>query len=396
MSVSEKYIELGDRYFLHTYNRAPLVLEKGEGVYLYDAEGKRYLDFASGIGVFALGYGNREYNDALKNQIDLLVHTSNLYYNEPSCTAAKSICGISGMDRVFFTNSGAEAIEGAVKSARKYAFTCDGTTDHEIIAMENSFHGRTMGALSVTGNAHYREPFEPGIGNIRFARFNDLESVSSLVNSRTCAVICETLQGEGGVHPASDEFMKGLRALCSENNILLILDEVQCGMGRTGNMFAFQRYGIEPDILVLAKALGCGVPVGAFLMKQYVADKSLVPGDHGSTYGGNPFATAALNEVLRQFESRGIVDHVKNMTPYFTERLSSLDDLNIVKERRGLGFMQAIELNAGVSGIIEAARNEGLIVISAGANVLRLLPPLILEKEHIDEGVDILNKVLRT
>ena len=257
----KRVIDEAEAALLHTYNRYQVVLDHGDGVYLYDMDGKRYLDFVAGIAVFALGYNNREYNDALKAQIDKVIHTSNYYYNVPAIEAAKQIKKASGMDRVFFTNSGAEAVEGALKAARKYAYLKDGRKDHEIIAMNHSFHGRTFGALSVTGNPHYREAFEPMIGNIRFADMNDYDSVLSQVNDRTCAIILETVQGEGGIHPADGEFLRKLRALCDERDILLILDEIQCGMGRTGTMFAWQRYGVKPDIMTTAKALGCGVPV---------------------------------------------------------------------------------------------------------------------------------------
>ena len=297
----QEYIDEAESELLHTYNRYQIVLDKGDGVYLYDYNGKKYLDFVSGIAVFALGYHNESYNNALKEQIDKLIHTSNYYYNVPAIEAAKKLKAVSGMDRVFFTNSGAEAIEGAIKAARKYAYLKDGTTDHEIIAMEHSFHGRTMGALSVTGNPHYREAFEPGIGNIRFATMNDIDSVKALINEKTCAIIMETVQGEGGIHPADEAFLRELRKICDEKDILLILDEIQCGMGRTGYMFAWQKYGVKPDIMTTAKALGCGVPVGAFLLNEKVGAHSLAAGDHGTTYGGNPLVCAAGNKVLYLF-----------------------------------------------------------------------------------------------
>ncbi len=360
-----------------------------------DADGKQYLDFAAGIAVYALGYGNKDFNDALKKQIDLIIHTSNLYYNEPASLAAKAFCDISGMDRVFFTNSGTEAIEGAVKSARKYAFSESGAADHEIIAFEHSFHGRSIGALSVTGNAHYREAYGPWPGSVKFADYNDLGSVEALINKKTCAIILETVQGEGGIHPADRDFLTGIRKLCDDNGILLILDEIQCGLGRCGSMFAFEDYGIRPDILTSAKALGCGVPVGVFAMTQKVADKSLTVGDHGSTYGGNPFACAAVCEVLRQFKERDIVGHVKKLTPVLEKALDELKDkFDIVKERRGRGFMQGLELTCAPGDIIRAAQKEGLLVISAGSNVLRLVPPLIIEEEDITAMKNILDKVM--
>ena len=322
--VTKQYIEEAEQDLLHTYNRYQIVLDRGEGVYLYDIEGKKYLDFAAGIAVFALGYGNQAYNDALKAQIDKLLHTSNYYYNVPAVEAAKHLKKVSGMDRVFFTNSGAEAVEGAIKAARKYAFLKDGRTDHEIVAMNHSFHGRTMGALSVTGNPHYREAFEPGIGNIRFADMNDFESVKACVNEKTCAVILETVQGEGGIYPASEQFLKSLRALCDEKDILLIFDEIQCGMGRTGHWFAWQKYGVKPDIMTTAKALGCGVAVGAFLMTEKVGQNSLKAGDHGTTYGGNPFACAAVAKVLDLFEQNHIIEHVNEVSGYLEKTLDAL------------------------------------------------------------------------
>ena len=392
----QDYINGAEESLLHTYNRFPLVLDHGEGVYLYDTDGKKYLDFAAGIAVEALGYSNEEYKDALKQQVDALMHTSNLYYNVPIMNAAKRVLRASEMDRVFFTNSGTEAIEGAIKAAKKYAYTRDGHAGHEIIAMEHSFHGRSLGALSVTGNHHYQEPFEPLMPGVRFAKFNDLESVKALINEKTCAILFETVQGEGGIYPATEEFMKGVRALCDEHDILLILDEIQCGMGRTGEMFAWQHYGVKPDIMTSAKALGCGVPVGAFLMTQRVADKSLAPGDHGTTYGGNPFVGAAVNKVLEIMERDKITEHVKKIAPYLEEQLDKLvASYDFLTARRGLGLMQGVVCEKPVGQVASKALGEGLIVITAGSNVLRFVPPLIIEKEHVDEMIEKLNNVLK-
>jgi len=387
----QKYIEEAESALLHTYNRYRIVFDKGEGVYLYDIEGKRYLDFVAGIAVFALGYHNEEYNDALKAQIDKLIHTSNYYYNVPAINAAKKIKEVSGMDRVFFTNSGAEAIEGAIKAARKYAFRKDGRTDHEIIAMNHSFHGRTMGALAVTGNPKYREPFEPLIGNIRFADLNDMESVRAQVTDRTCAILLETVQGEGGLVPAQEQFLKQVKALCEERDILLILDEIQCGMGRTGYMFAWQRYGIKPDIMTTAKALGCGVPVGAFLMTEKVGQNSLVAGDHGTTYGGNPLACAAVEKVLDLFEKNHIIENVREVAPYLEQRLEECKQKHsCIVERRGMGLMQGLVFDHPVGEIITRALDNGLVLINAGTNIIRFVPPLIIAKENVDEMIEIL------
>jgi len=391
----KEYIDEAEKVLLHTYNRFQIVLDKGNGVTLYDLDGKEYLDFVSGIGVFALGYGNKEYNDALKNQIDKIIHTSNYYYNVPAIEAAKKLKKVSKMDRIFFTNSGAEAVEGALKTARKYAFLRDGHTDHEIIAMEHSFHGRTFGALSVTGNAHYREAFEPLIGSIRFAHYNDLESVKRLVNKKTCAIIMETVQGEGGIYPATEEFIKGVRKICDENDIILILDEIQCGMGRTGYMYAWQKFGVKPDVMTSAKALGCGVPVGAFLMTEKVAESSLVAGDHGTTYGGNPLACAAIDKVLDLFESNHIIDNVKEVSSYLEEKLDELKDrYDFIVDRRGSGLLQGLEFDHPVSDTINKALENGLILINAGTNVIRFIPPLVITKEDVDRMIAILEPCL--
>ena len=344
----------------------------------------------------AFGYGKKEYNDALKAQIDKLMHTSNLYYNVPIIHAAERVLKASGMDRVFFTNSGAEAIEGAIKSAKKYAYTRDGHAGHEIIAMEHSFHGRTIGALSVTGNAHYREPFEPLMPGVKYATFNDLSSVEAQINENTCAILFETIQGEGGIYPATEEFMKGVRKLCDEHDILLILDEIQCGMARSGEMFAWQHYGVKPDIMTSAKALGCGVPVGAFLMTERVAEKSLVPGDHGTTYGGNPFVGAAVDKVLELMEKEHLTEHVKEIAPYLEKRLDELvEKYDFLTARRGMGLMQGIVCEKPVGQVSAKALEEGLILITAGSDVLRIVPPLIIEKEHVDEMVEKLEKVFQ-
>lgn len=393
MGTMKEYIDEAERALLHTYNRFQIVLDHGDGVHLYDMDGKEYLDFCAGIAVFALGYNNQRYNDALKAQIDKLIHTSNYYYNVPAIEAAKKLKEVSGMDRVFFTNSGAESIEGAIKAARKYAYLKDGTTDHEIIAMEHSFHGRTMGALSVTGNPKYREAFEPMIGNIRFAKMNDFESVLSQVTDKTCAILFETVQGEGGIYPAKEEFMKKIKALCEEKDILLILDEIQCGMGRCGSMYAWQKYGVKPDIMTTAKALGCGVPVGAFLMTEKVAQHSLTSGDHGTTYGGNPLAAAAINVVLDLFGENHIIDNVQKTGSYLEEKLNELaDKYDVIETRRGIGMMQGLVFKVPVGPVIHKALEKGLILINAGTDIIRFVPPLVITKEDVDQMIAILTQ----
>lgn len=395
MGKMQDYIEEAEQALLHTYNRYQIVLDHGDGVYLYDSEGKKYLDFVAGIAVFALGYNNKEYNDALKNQIDKLLHTSNYYYNMPAIEAAKKIKKASGMDRVFFTNSGAEALEGAIKTARKYAYLKDGNTDHEMIAMNHSFHGRTMGALAITGNPKYREPFEPLIGNVKFAELNDFDSVLAQVTDKTCAIILEPVQGEGGLTPATEEFLTRVRALCDEKDILLIFDEVQCGMGRTGYMYAWQRFGIKPDVMTSAKALGCGVPVGAFMMTERVGQNSLTSGDHGTTYGGNPFVCAAVSKVLDIFEKDNVLENVREVSPYLEQRLQELvDKHDCIIERRGVGFMQGLVFENAVGEIINKALEKGLLLINAGPNIIRFLPALTVTKENIDDMIAILDSCI--
>lgn len=392
----QQYIEEAEKALLHTYNRYQVVFEKGDGVFLYDLEGKRYLDFVSGIAVFALGYHNKEYDDALKEQINKIIHTSNYYYNVPAIEAAKKLKEISGMDRVFFTNSGAEAIEGAIKTARKYAYLKDGRTDHEIIAMNHSFHGRTMGALSVTGNPHYREAFEPMIGNIRFAELNDFDSVLAQVSDRTCAILFETVQGEGGIYPATGEFLRKVRRLCDERDILLILDEIQCGMGRTGTMFAWQRFDVKPDVMTTAKALGCGVPVGAFLMTEKVGAHSLTAGDHGTTYGGNPLACAAVCKVIELFEKQKVLDHVNTVGAYLSERLDEvMEEFACVQAHRGVGFLQGLVFDRPVGDIITKAMEKGLVLINAGTDIIRFVPPLVITEEDVDAMIRILEESIR-
>lgn len=392
----KEYIDVAESALLHTYNRYQIVLDKGEGVHLYDIEGKEYLDFVSGIGVFALGYGNKEYNDALKEQIDKITHTSNMFYNVPAIEAAKKLKEVSGMDRVFFTNSGAEAVEGAIKAARKYAYLKDGCTDHEIIALDHSFHGRTMGALAVTGKKAYREAFEPLIGNVHFANMNDFDSVKKLVNGKTCAIIMETVQGEGGIYPADKEFIEAVYALCQEKDILLILDEIQCGMGRCGSYFAWQQYNVKPDIMLTAKAVGGGVPVGAFLLGEKAAAASLVAGDHGTTYGGNPLACAAVKKTLDLFEENNIIEHVNSVGTYLEEALNKVADKHsCIITRRGKGLMQGLAFDKPVAGIINKAIAKGLLLISAGTDVIRFLPPLIITKEDVDVMIGILEEAIK-
>lgn len=409
--ADEKMINRAEQVLYKTYNRFPVVFDHGKGVTLWDSEGQEYLDFGAGIAVMGLGYADEEYTQAVKAQLDKLTHISNLFYNEPSITAGEKLLKVSGMDKVFFTNSGTEAVEGALKIAKRYHYNklhetmgdgFDGCEEKEIdmtgeiIAMNHSFHGRSLGALSVTGNAHYQAPFAPLIPGIRFADFNDLDSVKSQITDKTCAIIMETIQGEGGIYPAEEAFLKGVRALCDEHDILLILDEIQCGMGRTGEMFAWQHYGVKPDVMTVAKALGNGVPIGAFLACGKAAT-AMVPGDHGTTYGGNPLVTAAAGAVLNIFEKRQITDHVKEVGAYLYEKLEELTKkYDIICGHRGRGLIQGLEFTVPAGPIVsKALLEEKLVLISAGSHIIRFVPPLIIQKSDVDEMAARLERVLK-
>lgn len=388
------YIERGEEVLLKTYNRFPVALERGEGVYLYNTEGKKYLDFGSGIGVFALGYGNERYNQALKDQIDRLLHTSNLFYNEKAIGAAENIVKTTGLSKVFFTNSGTEAIEGALKLARKYAYEKDPSKEYEVIAMKHGFHGRSQGALSITGTEKYREGMIPSQIVTKFVTFNDLEDVKKKINENTCCIITEVIQGEGGIYPATKEFLQGLRELCDEHDILLIFDEIQCGMGRCGTMYAHEQYSVKPDVMTLAKSLGCGVPVGAFVVSDKY-EHILKVGDHGTTYGGNPFAACAVETVFHLYKEENILEHTKEVGSYFNDVLETFaKEHPFIVEHRGIGLMQGLQfdISVPVSNVIKKALEKGLILLSAGNNTLRFLPPLVIKKEDIDRMICILEK----
>lgn len=390
----KQMIEQSEQYLVHSYNRYPIVLDHGEDVYLFDKEGKKYLDFGAGIAVCALGYSDDFYKETLKKQIDKGIHFSNYFYSEPLMNAAEGLAKATGMDKVFMANSGTEANEGALKLARKYAIMQGNEERHEIISMNKAFHGRSMGALSVTGTAKYREPFEPMIGGVTFVDYNDLESVRKAVTDKTYAIIVEAVQGEGGIYPASPEFLKGIREICDEHDIMMICDEIQCGMGRSGEMFAYQHYGIQPDIVTMAKGIGNGMTVGAIATKENIA-KALVPGDHGTTFGGSPLACAAVVATLQEFENKNVVENVKTVGTYLDEKLKYLvETKDIVKETRGLGLMRGLELNEPAGPYISKAIEKGVIFMSAGTHVIRFIPPLIIEKKHVDEMIEILESIL--
>jgi acetylornithine/N-succinyldiaminopimelate aminotransferase len=397
--VNDRLVAEGEKVFYKTYNRFPVVFDRGEGVYLYDKGDNPYLDFGAGISVVGLGYSNTLLKRTMEAQIEKgLLHTSNLFYNEPAIEAGEKLLAASQMDKVFFTNSGTEAIEGALKIARRYQYN-KGKAGCEIIAMQGSFHGRSIGAVSVTGKDHYREPFAPLLPGVKFATYNDLDSVKALINENTGAIILETIQGEGGIYPAEESFLKGIRALCDAHDLLLILDEVQCGMGRSGFMFAWQEYGVKPDVMAVAKALGNGVPIGAFLAAGKAAD-AMKPGDHGSTYGGNPFVCAVAATVLDIFKEAKIPDHAREMGEILYKELEEVQKEfpDLVVDHRGKGLIQGLEFSDRIKAsdiVKEALLTQHMVLIGAEHNTIRFVPPLIIEKYQIQDMKERLSAAMK-
>ncbi len=391
----EDWYTRGEEAFLKAYGRYDIVLEKGEGVYLYDTKGRCYLDFYAGIGVNSLGYRYPAYVEAMQKQIDTLMHVSNYFYTPVAVEAAEAVKKATQLDAVFFCNSGTEATEGALKLARKYYYLKHGKADSEIISFHHSFHGRSTGSVKLTGNPAYQKAFGPLIEGVRYATLNDIESVKNLINERTAAIIVEPVQGEGGVYPCDQAFMKALRVLCDKHDICLILDEVQSGMGRTGTIMTYFQYDIMPDIVCLAKGIGCGIPVGAFVANQKWA-QAMQPGDHGSTYGGNPLACMAVKTVFEILEKEHLLDHVQEISQYLIQRLDEIvNEFDCVLERRGLGLMQGLVLNQEAKPVVNSLLDNGVIVVIAGKNVIRLLTPFIIQREHVDAFIDILKKNLK-
>lgn len=389
------YYERSLDALMHAYGRYQITFDHGEGVYLYDTDQKKYLDFFSGIGVNSFGYHYPEYIVSMEKQLHRLMHISNYFNTVETIEAAECVKKATKMDKVFFTNSGAESTEGALKLARKYYFKKHGKADSEIIALNHSFHGRTTGSVRLTGNENYQKAFGPLIEGVKHANINDLESVKALINEKTAGIIVEPVQGEGGVYVCTQEFMQGLRQLCDEHDIALILDEVQCGMGRTGTIMTYFQYGILPDILCLAKGIGAGFPMGAFAANEKFSN-AMEPGDHGSTYGGNPMAGNACRTVFKIIDEKNILEHVQNISQYVAEKLDELaEKYDCIIERRGLGLMIGLEFDRPVKDIVQKCLDHGLIVVTAGANVVRMLPPLIIEKEHVDEMTAILDQAIQ-
>lgn len=383
--------EKGKKVVMNTYNRFPIVLEKGDGMYVYDENGKEYLDFVAGIAVNSLGHNNKKLVDAISNQAQTLIHCSNLYWTKPQISLAEKLVANSDFDKIFFCNSGAESIESGLKVARKYGSK---TGRSEIITMLHSFHGRTFGAVTATGQTHYQEGLGELLPNIKYAEYNSFESLKNTVTEKTCAVLLEPVQGEGGIHPVDVEYLKKVRQFCDQHDILLIFDEVQCGVGRLGTLFAYQTFGVKPDVVCLAKGIAGGVPMGIMAATDKVAE-SFKPGDHASTFGGNPLATAAANVVIDELLG-GLLDNVKKQGEYLTKKLNELKNkFDIIKDVRGIGLMQGIELSVPVSEIIGKTIENGLLLVNAGKNVIRFVPSLIVSKEDIDLAMEILEKQLK-
>ncbi len=393
----QEIIALEQKYVLQTYMRSPFVIERGVGCTLYDDQERAYLDLAAGIAVNALGYGDPELLEAIQTQITRLMHISNLYHTEPQARLAQMLCERSFADRAFFCNSGAEANEGAIKFARKWAkerFPDRADRKMEVVAFEGAFHGRTMGTLALTPREKYQAPFRPLMPGARIARFNDLDSATATITDDTCAVIVEPIQGEGGIYPAEDAFLRGLRALCDQHHALLIFDEVQCGLGRTGTLWAHEPYGVKPDLMTLAKPLGGGLPIGAVLMTEEVASV-MHPGDHGTTFGANPVACAAAQVIVRRISAPAFLADVRAKGEHLRERLQEINSPH-VKEIRGRGLMIGVEMDIPVAPIIQAGYERGLIMINAGEQVLRLVPPLVIGRSDLDRAVDNIAAILAT
>jgi predicted acetylornithine/succinylornithine family transaminase len=395
MSTYQEIVDREKQYLLPTYARYPLGLERGKGVYLYDFEGKKYLDMLSGLGVNALGHAHPRIVKVIRDQAAKVIHLSNLYYNEYQGLLAEKLCKASGLGRAFFANSGTEAIEGALKLVRAAGHDRSGDRKSKVVAIDGSFHGRTLGALSITGQPKYRKNFDPLPGGVQFIGYNNIEELNAAVDDDTCAIVIEPIQGEGGVRPASVEFLKAARAAATRHNAALILDEIQCGMGRTGKLFAFDHFGMRPDVVCVAKPIAAGLPLGAFLVTEELA-AAISPGKHGTTFGGGPLACRVALEYLAILEDENRLEQVQRVGAYFTGRLQELvEKFEIVVEARGVGMMQAIELSVPAKGFVEGAIADGVLINVTQEKVLRFLPPFLLEEKHVDKAINTLKKLLK-
>ncbi len=395
MTRFEEIVERENRYLLPTYKRYPLAIERGQGVFIHDVDGRKYLDFVGGLGVNALGYAHPRITKALKDQAARVIHTSNLYYHQYQGELAQKLCEASGLGRVFFSNSGTEAVEGALKLARAAGHAAGGDAKCKVVALEGSFHGRTFGALSLTGQQKYRKPFEPLLEGVTFIRRNDLEGLRAAVDDSTCALVLEPIQGEGGIRECSAEFLQEARAAADRHRAVLIFDEIQCGMGRTGTMFAYQQFGVTPDVVALAKPIAAGIPLGAFITKEELATAMAV-GQHGTTFGGGPLACRVALEYLAVLEEQKLLEQVRRVGAYLTQELQRVvENFAVAKEVRGRGMIQALELTVPSRPVAEAALAEGVVFNSTQDVVLRFLPPFLLEEKHVDKGMKVLRKILK-
>ncbi len=395
MSHYEEIVDREKQYLLSTYARYPLALERGKGVYLYDFEGKKYLDLLSGLGVNALGHAHPRIVKVIREQAAKVIHLSNLYYNEYQGLLAEKLCRASGLDRVFFCNSGTEAIEGALKLVRAAGHDFGGENKSKVVALDGSFHGRTLGALSITGQPKYRKNFDPLPGAVQFIDRNDIEQLNAAITDETCAIVIEPIQGEGGIRPASVEFLKAAREAATRHRAALIFDEIQCGMGRTGKLFAFEHFGVTPDVVCIAKPVAAGLPLGAFLVTEPFA-AAFSPGKHGTTFGGGPLACRVALEYLAILEEEKRLEQVQQVGAYFTEQLQGLvKKFDIAVEARGVGMIQALELSIPAKGFVEGAIAEGVLLNVTQDTVIRFLPPFLLEEKHVNQGIKVLKKLLK-
>src|ERR1700719_4648422 len=395
MARLDQIADLERRFLLPTYNRYPVAFERGKGVFLYDFEGKKYLDFVAGLGVNALGHAHPRIVKTIREQAAKLIHISNLYYHEYQGALAEKLCTLSGLDRAFFQNSGTEAIEGSIKLARLAGHRAGGEGKSRLVALQGAYHGRTFGALSLTGQEKHRKGFEPMLEDVTFVAQNDIEGLRAAVNENTCAIVLEPIFGEGGIHECSVEFLRECRAAASRHRAALIFDEIQCGLGRTGTMFAFQSFGVSPDIVAIAKPIAAGLPLGAFIAREEFAN-AISPGQHGTTFGGGPLACRVALEFLAIVEDEKLLDNVNKVGAYLQQELKTIVEKSAAaKEVRGRGFIQGINLEIPARPIVDAALAEGVLFNSTHDTVVRFLPPYLLEEKHVDKGIRVLKKLLR-
>jgi acetylornithine/N-succinyldiaminopimelate aminotransferase len=395
MTPAEETIQREKQFLLQTYNRYPLVLERGKGVFLFDLDGKKYLDFVAGLGVNALGHAHPRIVKTIREQAARAIHLSNLYYNEYQGCLAEKLCSLSGLQRAFFSNSGTEAIEGSIKLARLAGHRVGGAAKSQLIALEGSYHGRSFGSMSVTGQDKYRKGFEPLLEDVKFVPRNDVQALRAAVNDNTCAIVLEPIFGEGGIYECSVEFLQECRAVAERHHAALIFDEIQCGLGRTGTIFAFQTFGATPDIVAIAKPIAAGIPLGAFLVKEDFAS-AISPGQHGTTFGGGPLACRVALEYLAIVEEENLLQHVTQVGGYLQQQLKALTDrYPVAREVRGRGLIQGLQLDVPARPFVEQALAEGVLFNSTQDTVLRFLPPFLLQEKHVDKGMRVLKKLLR-